>query len=152
MLNNALASDNNTGSFVFAVLMVLVALWLGIRVARCGVLVDDDGVRIVNPIRTVQLHWSEVSSFEFRAYGSCLVRRVEGPPVGVVGIQQSASSARRKQAGTQAAKQIAALNGLLESHRAAKHGDLPDARHEDESADIRDQARIRSSTSGGRRR
>jgi hypothetical protein len=118
MGNNALSRSNNAGALVFAILMVLVAMWLGLRVARCGVIVEDDGVRVVNPVRTVRLNWSEISSFEFRAYGSCSIKRVQGPPVAIVGIQQSAWAARRGQTDTQAAKQIAKLNTLLASHRA----------------------------------
>ena len=117
MANNAVARSHNTGAFVFAILMVFVALWLGLRVARCGVLVEDGGVRVVNPVSTVRMKWSEIARFEFRTYGSCAIKRVDGRSVSIVGIQQSAWAARRGQTDTQAAEQIAALNALLEAHR-----------------------------------
>jgi hypothetical protein len=122
MLNNALAPDNNTSSFIFAVLMVFVALWLGLRVARCGVVIEDGGVRVVNPLRTVQMRWSEIARFEFRSYGACAVKRIDGRSMSIVGIQQSAWAARRGTANTQAARQIAELNDLLASHRTVTQG------------------------------
>jgi hypothetical protein len=118
MMNNAVARTNNTGSFVFAILMIFVALWLGLRVARCEVVVDAGGVRVVVPLRTTRLSWPDISSFEFRAYGSCAIKLLDGRSVSIVGIQQSAGAARRGTPDTQAARQIAQLNALLESHRA----------------------------------
>jgi hypothetical protein len=119
VLGSALFSpDNNPRSLSIAIFGLVIAAWLGLRVARCGVVVEDGGVRVVNPVSTVQLKWSEIISFEFRVYGSCQIKRVHGRSVSVVGIQQSAWAMRRGQPDTQAARQITELNMLLAAQRA----------------------------------
>jgi hypothetical protein len=95
------------------------AAWAGIKVPRCGVYLEDGGVRVLNPFSTVSLKWSEIARFEFRDYGPCAVKRVHGRTVTITGIQQSAWAARRGIANTQSANLIVELNALLETHRAA---------------------------------
>jgi hypothetical protein len=94
------------------------AAWAGIKVPRCGVYIEDDGLRVLNPFSTVSLKWSEIAHFEFRDYGPCAIKRVHGKTVAITGIQQSAWAARRGTANTQTAKLIDELNALLDAQRA----------------------------------
>jgi hypothetical protein len=98
---------------------VLLAAWGLLRIARCGVFIEDGGVRVLNPLSTVHLQWSEIASFEFSSYGACLIKRVHGRSVGIVGIQQAGWQALTKKTHTDEAKMIAELNALLDSHRAS---------------------------------
>jgi hypothetical protein len=106
------------GELVICGLGLCFAAWVGIRVSRCGVFVEDDGVRVLNPFSTVHLKWSEIARFELSSYGACLIKLVHGRSVGIVGIQQTARDARKAKKDTDEARMISELNALLESHRA----------------------------------
>jgi hypothetical protein len=97
---------------------LVLAAWSLLRVARCGVYVEDGGVRVLNPLSTVRLRWSEIARFELKPYGACLVKRVQGRSVGIFGIQQTAWAAQRRKADTPEARMIAELNALLDADRA----------------------------------
>ncbi len=114
------AANSLDEPFVFAYWMagVLLAAWGLLRIARCGVFVEENGVRVLNPLSTVHLRWPEIARFEFSSYGSCLIKRVHGRSVAIVGIQQAGWQALTKKTDTDEAKMIAELNALLESHRA----------------------------------
>jgi hypothetical protein len=110
------------GVFVICGLGLCFAAWVGIRVSRCGVFVEDDGIRVLNPFSTVNLRWSDIARFELSSYGACLIKLVHGRSVGIVGIQQTARDARRGKKDTDEAKMIAELNALLASHHASALG------------------------------
>jgi hypothetical protein len=114
----ALNTVNNAVAATYFVGAALLGCWPVLRISRCGVYVEDDGIRVINPIRTVRLTWSEIACFELRAYGACLIKRVRGTSIGIYGIQQTAWDARRGKKDTDEAKMIAELNTILESHRA----------------------------------
>jgi hypothetical protein len=84
-----------------------------------GVFIEEDGVRVLNPLSTTRLQWSEIVRFELSTYGACAIKRVRGSSVGIIGIQQTARDARRGTTDTDEAKMIAELNALLDSKRAA---------------------------------
>jgi hypothetical protein len=111
------------GEVVICGLGLSFAVWVGVRVSRCGVFVEQTGVRVLNPLSTVRLDWSEIARFELAAYGACSIKRVSGRSVGIVGIQQTARDARRGKTDTDEAKMINELNALLETHRPS--GRLP---------------------------
>jgi hypothetical protein len=96
-----------------------LASWSALRVARCGVFVEDGGVRVLNPLSTVRLGWSEIARFELKAYGACTLKRVHGRSVGIFGIQQTAWAAQRGRTDTPEARMIAELNALLDAARTA---------------------------------
>jgi hypothetical protein len=100
-----------------------LAIWSALRVARCGVYVEDGGVRVLNPLSTVRLGWSEIARFELKAYGACTLKRVHGRSVAIFGIQQTAWAAQRGKADTLEARMIVELNALLDAERAT----LPNA-------------------------
>jgi hypothetical protein len=77
------------GELVICGLGLCFAAWVGIRVSQCGVFIEDDGVRMLNPFSTVHLKWSEIARFELSSYGACLIKLAHGRSVGIVGIQQT---------------------------------------------------------------
>ncbi len=113
----ALNTVDDPSSCAFAIVGALLGCWPVLRLSRCGVYIEDGGVRVLKPIGSVQLKWSEIASFELSSYGSCLVKRVHGRSVPIFGIQQTAWDARRGKKDTDEARQIAQLNALLGSHR-----------------------------------
>jgi hypothetical protein len=108
----------DAGAEVICGLAIVFSAWVATRWSRCGVFVEDSGVRVLNPISSVRLRWAEITSFQLASYGSCSVKRVDGEPVPIFGIQQTAWDARRGKTDTEEAKMIAELNALLEAHRA----------------------------------
>jgi hypothetical protein len=109
--------DNSVAAAYFAGAAIL-SCWPVLRLSRCGVYIEDAGVRVLNPIHTVRLEWSEIAKFEFASYGACSIKRVRGKSIAIFGIQQTAWDARRGKKDTDEAKMIAELNACLESHRA----------------------------------
>jgi hypothetical protein len=98
---------------------LMFAAWLGLRASRCGVFVEEDGLRVRNAFSTVRLEWSEIARFELSSYGACTIKRVHGSSVGMFAIQQTARDARKAKKDTDEARMISELNALLESHRAS---------------------------------
>ncbi|MCW2984709.1 MAG: hypothetical protein JWR63_2279 [Conexibacter sp.] len=94
-----------------------VALFFTFRLPRCGVYIEDDGIRILNVFTSTRLRWNEIAGFEVRSYGLARVTRVRGPAVAVFGIQQSALVAWRRLRDTEETRMIDDLNALVESRR-----------------------------------
>jgi hypothetical protein len=115
----ALNTVDNSIAVTYFVGAAVVGCWPALRISRCGIYIEDDGVRVVNPIRTVHLRRSEIACFELRSYGACSIKLVRGRSVGIYGIQQTAWDARRGKKVTDEAQMISELNALLESHRAS---------------------------------
>ncbi len=103
--------------------VVALAAFTFLRLARAGAFVDDRGVRIVNPLRTVRLPWEELAGFSLRAHGGFpalgFAERRDGSRVGIWGIQARSSSPAARRAPEAA---IAALEARLEQERARRTG------------------------------
>lgn len=108
----------DVGELVIFGFGLLFAVWLGLRASRCGVFVEEGGVRVRNAFSTVHLQWSEIARFELSSYGACTIRRTHGGSVGMFAIQQTARDSRRGKTDTDEARMIAELNALLESRQA----------------------------------
>jgi hypothetical protein len=91
--------------------------WVAVRWPRCGVYVERDGVRVLNPMTSTYVAWGEIERFVAVSYGACTLKRVHGRSVGIFGIQQTAWAARRGKVDTAEAGMIAELNGLLNVER-----------------------------------
>ena len=74
-----------------AVAMVAMSTFVFFRLARAGVYADDDGIRVVNPLRTERLPWEHLVRFTFKAYkgfpGIGLAELIDGRRVELWGIQ-----------------------------------------------------------------
>jgi hypothetical protein len=114
----ALNTVDNSVAAAYFVGAAILSCWPVLRLSRCGVYIEDQGVRVLNPIHTVHLKWSAIASFEFASYGACSIKRIRGKSIGIFGIQQTAWDARRGKKDTDEAKMIAELNTLLDQHRA----------------------------------
>ncbi|MET0603658.1 MAG: hypothetical protein ABW167_16865 [Baekduia sp.] len=110
----------DAGAEVICGLAIVFSAWVATRWSRCGVFVEDGGVRVLNPMSSVRLKWAEITSFQLVSYGSCVVHRAHGQPVRIFGIQQTAWDARKGKKDTDEAKMIAELNALLEAHRVGR--------------------------------
>jgi hypothetical protein len=118
MLFFALNTLDNGLALGIAIIGVLLGTWAALRLSRCGVYIEAEGVLVLRPMSSIRLKWSEIASFELSSYGACLIRRAHGRSVPIFGIQQTAWDAQRGTKDTDEAKQIAQLNALLESHHA----------------------------------
>jgi hypothetical protein len=65
----ASAKDSLWFSVLLGLLVVLYAGWFVFRLARVGVHVNEEGIRVVNPIRTRAIPWSSIRSFSWGRYG-----------------------------------------------------------------------------------
>jgi hypothetical protein len=110
----ALNTVDDPSSCALAVGGALLGCWPVFRLSRCGVYIEDGGVRVLKPLSSSRLSWSEIAGFELTSYGSCRVKLIHGRSVPIFGIQQTAWDARRGKKDTDEAKQIAQLNALLE--------------------------------------
>jgi hypothetical protein len=83
-----LLGPRDAGSVVEDVVGLVFSLWALLRLSRCGIYADGEGIRILNPLSTTRVRWDELRRFELTDRGSCRVERVAGSQVKVFGIQQ----------------------------------------------------------------
>jgi hypothetical protein len=103
--------------YLVAPIVIALAIW-GFRAARSGVLVDDRGVVVRNPFRSVTLAWSDIVEFRMawsgiRTYGAQVVLR-DGSRVKAFGIQGPNPRIRPKS--KDAERIVAELNEELRAH------------------------------------
>ena len=86
------------------------------RAALAVLIVDDRGVTVRNPFRTVSVAWNEIAGFElgrFKILGCvCLVRRLDGTLFPAFAIQGIAGQPRRRTSGA-ARRMVDELNHQL---------------------------------------
>ena len=92
-------------------------LW---RLARAGVFVGEEGIRVLNPFYTVEIPWKRVRRFDLRRHKGFpalgFVDLLDGDPVQVWGIQ---ARSRNPAATRQAQEVVDALNARLAEMREA---------------------------------
>ena len=130
MMFFALSTVDDPSSCAFALGGALLGLWPVLRLSRCGVYIEDHGVRVLKPLSSVGLKWSEISSFELSPYGACRIKRNRGTSVPIFGIQQTAWAAQRGKTDTEEAQMIAELNARLETHRTRADDQRPQSHAE----------------------
>ncbi len=101
--------------------VVALAVFTVARLARAGVFVEEGGVKVLNPLRTVRVPWEEVAGFSLKPSGGFaavgFVDLVDGGRVQAWGIQ-----ARNKHPGAMQAPEAAirALQARFEAERARR--------------------------------
>jgi hypothetical protein len=117
-LVNALASD---GTWPSVVMVGLLSLFCLTRLARAGIYAGDDGIKVVNPLRTVRVPWGHILRFTLKPRRGfpavAFVELIDGREIQVWGIQS--------RSGTVPAKRIPQvevdkLNERLAAVRAAE--------------------------------
>jgi hypothetical protein len=97
-----------------------------LRLARAGVYADDEGIRILNPLRTVRIPWARVQRFTLRAHGGFpavgFAELVDGEKVQIWGIQARSHSAPARRVPEEV---VAALNERLAQARAGARPPTP---------------------------
>ena len=94
---NAAAND---GSWEAVAVVGVLSLFCLLRLARAGVYVKGDGIRVLNPLRTVRVPWEHVLRFTlkpnrgFPAVG--FVELIDGREIQIWGIQARSGSAAAK--------------------------------------------------------
>lgn len=98
-----------------------LTLFALLRLARAGVYADEEGIRVLNPLRTVRVPWDHVLRFTLKASKGFpavgFAELIDGREIQIWGIQS--------RSGTRAARRIpeevvAALNERLATERAAQ--------------------------------
>ena len=83
-----------------AVVIVGLSAFVYFRLARAGVYTDDDGIRVVNPLHTVEVPWPHLIRFTARPNGGFpligFAERVDGTEVQLWGVQARSSNAGAK--------------------------------------------------------
>lgn len=104
-----------------AVVVVAISLFCLLRLARAGAYAGDEGVRVVNPLRTVRLDWDSIMRFTLRPHKGFpalgFVELFDGSKVEIWGIQ-SRSRAPSALRGNE--ELIESLNERLAQERARR--------------------------------
>jgi hypothetical protein len=106
-------------SIVEEVVGLVLSLWALLRLSRCAIYADAEGIRILNPLSTTRLRWDEVRGFELADRGPCRVERVDGSHVKVFGLQQPQWGGPRRPRGQRERGMIEELNRRLGARVAA---------------------------------
>ena len=88
MIALLLLGPRDAGSVVEEVVGLMLSLWALLRLSRCGIYADAEGIRILNPLSTTRVRWDELRGFDLADRGPCRVERLDGSHVKVFGIQQ----------------------------------------------------------------
>jgi hypothetical protein len=113
--------DGSTGArFGPVVPVVLLSAFCLLRLARAGVYADDEGIRVLNPLRTVRIPWEQVDHFSLRPYKGFpsvgFAELVDGGRVQMWGIQARSYNTAAKRVPEEL---IEALNRRLQESRRA---------------------------------
>jgi PH (Pleckstrin Homology) domain-containing protein len=107
------------GGVAPTIVIVAMALFVYLRLARAGAYVEDGGIRIVNPGRTIHLPWERIDRFSLRAYKGFpalgFADLVDGERVEIWGIQARKRGETHRVTPQQA---IDGLNERLDAERA----------------------------------
>jgi hypothetical protein len=99
-------------------IVIALAAFVLLRLARAGAFVTDAGIIVVNPLRTVRVPWEDVAGFSLKRSGGFpavgFVDLVDGSRVQVWGIQARSASPSARRAPEQA---IEALQARFETER-----------------------------------
>lgn len=106
-------------SVVEYVVGLVLSAWALLRLSRCGIYADAEGVRILNPLATTRVRWDEVRCFELADRGPCRVERADASPVRVFGIQQPQWGGPGRPRGRRERSMIEELNRRLDARAAA---------------------------------
>ena len=112
---NAAARD---GSWAAVGVIAALSAFCLLRLARAGVYAGEDGIRVLNPLRTVRVPWEHVLRFTFKPHkgfpGLGFVELIDGREIQIWGIQARSSTV----AATRIPEQVVAeLNERLARER-----------------------------------
>jgi hypothetical protein len=114
-----LLGPRDAGSVVEDVVGLVLSLWALLRLSRCGIYADAEGIRILNPLSTTRVRWDELRGFELTDRGPCRVERVDASDVRVFGIQQPRWGGPGRPRGRRERGMIEELNRRLDARAAA---------------------------------
>ena len=86
----------NGGGWVPVGVVGALSLFCLLRLARAGVYAGDDGIRVLNPLRTVRVPWDHVLRFTLKPHKGFpalgFVELIDGREIQIWGIQSRSSS------------------------------------------------------------
>ena len=101
-----------------ALVVCLLSAFCIARLARAGVFTSEEGIRILNPLRTVTVPWKRVRRFTLNRHrgfpGMGFVELLDGEPIEIWGIQ---ARSRNPSAQAHAQSVVDALNEHLDTVR-----------------------------------
>jgi hypothetical protein len=114
-----LLGPRDAGSVVEEVVGLVLSLWALLRLSRCAIYADAEGIRILNPLSTTRVRWDELRGFELTDRGRGRVECVDASHVGVFGIQQPQWRWPGRPRGRRERGMIEQLNRRLDARAAA---------------------------------
>jgi hypothetical protein len=114
-----LLGPRDVGSILEDVVGLVLSLWALVRLSRCGIYADADGIRILNPLSTTRVRWDQLRGFALTDRGPCRVERLDGSQVRVFGIQQPQWGGPGRPRGRRERGMIDELNRRLAGRAAA---------------------------------
>lgn len=98
-----------------------LSLFCLVRLARAGVYADADGIRVLNPLRTVRVPWEHVLRFTLKASRGFpavgFVELIDGREIQVWGIQSRSGTVNARRIPEEV---VARLNERLATERAER--------------------------------
>ena len=90
----------NGGGWVPVGVVGALSLFCLLRLARAGVYAKEDGIRVLNPLRTVRVPWDHVLRFTLKPHKGFpalgFVELIDGREIQIWGVQARSSSAAAK--------------------------------------------------------
>jgi Bacterial PH domain len=119
MITLLLLGPRDVGPIVEEVVGLVLSLWALLRLSRCAIYTDAEGIRILNPLSTTRVRWDQLRGFELTDRGPCRVELVDGSQVTVFGIQQPQWGGPGRPRGRRERGMIEELNRRLDGSAAA---------------------------------
>jgi hypothetical protein len=116
------------GRWAPAAVVIAISAFCYLRLARAGVHVEEDGIRVVNPFRTVRVPWEHLVRFVSRPHKGFpalgFAQRIDGTEVELWGIQARGTGVPAKRV---VGDLVESLNEELASARTRARVDPPPA-------------------------
>lgn len=87
------------------------------RLGRCGIYVEPDGIRVLNPLSSTRVRWDEIRRFVLPDRGACRIQRHGASAVKVFGIQPATWATLRRMCHTRESAMVDELNRRLANRR-----------------------------------
>jgi hypothetical protein len=90
----------NGGGWIPVAVVGALSLFCLLRLARAGVYAKEDGIRVLNPVRTVRVPWDHVLRFTIKPHKGFpalgFVELIDGREIQIWGVQARSSTAAGK--------------------------------------------------------
>jgi hypothetical protein len=121
LIASVVAAAVNEGPWAPVGVVAVLSLFCLLRLARAGVYADGEGIRVLNPLRTVRVPWDHVLRFTLKASKGFpavgFAELIDGREIQIWGIQSRSYTTAARRIPEEV---VAALNERLAAERGAR--------------------------------